>query len=41
VIHKPSKPVERRIVNSLEDLNLTLYHPELFESVRNILKKLL
>ncbi len=40
-IHKPYKPVERRIVNSLEDLNLTLYHPELFESVRNILKKLL
>jgi hypothetical protein len=32
---------EARSVDNLEDLNLQLYHPELFESVRRILKKLL
>ena len=32
---------ETRSVDNLEDLNLQLYHPELFESVRRILKKLL
>lgn len=32
---------ETRSVDNLEDLNLELYHPELFESVRKILKKLL
>jgi len=32
---------EIRSVDNLEDLNLQLYHPELFESVRKILKKLL
>lgn len=32
---------ETRSVDNLEDLNLQLYHPELFESVRKILKKLL
>lgn len=33
--------VERRSVDNIDDLNLTLYHPELFESVRRILRKLL
>jgi hypothetical protein len=32
---------EKRSVNNLDDLNLILYHPELFESVRKILRKLL
>ena len=32
---------EIRSVDNLEDLNVQLYHPELFESIRNILKKLL
>jgi hypothetical protein len=32
---------EERSVDNLEDLNLELYHPELFESIRKILKKLL
>ena len=32
---------ERRSVDNIDDLNLTLYHPELFESVRRILRKLL
>ena len=39
-VWKNSK-VERRSVDNIDDLNLTLYHPELFESVRRILKKLL
>ena len=41
LIYKTDKPAERRSVDNLEDLNLILYHPELFESVRKILKKLL
>ena len=40
-LHKRDNTVERRSVNTLEDLNLELYHPELFESIRKILKKLL
>jgi hypothetical protein len=32
---------EERSVDNLEDLNLQLHHPELFESIRNIFKKLL
>jgi len=32
---------EERSVDNLEDLNLQLHHPELFESIRKILKKLL
>lgn len=39
-LYKDTK-TEKRSVNNLEDLNLQLYHPELFESVRRILKKLL
>ena len=40
-VHIPMGPAQKRTVNNLEDLNLTLYHPELFESVKKILKKLL
>ena len=40
-IYKGNNKFERRSVDNLEDLNLDLYHPELFESIRNILKKLL
>jgi hypothetical protein len=40
-LYKSDRSVERRSVDNLEDLNLELYHPELFESIRNILKKLL
>ena len=40
VLYKGNKK-EERSVDNLEDLNLELYHPELFESIRKILKKLL
>ena len=40
-LHKSDHSVEKRSVDNLDDLNLELYHPELFESIRNILKKLL
>jgi hypothetical protein len=40
-VHIPMGPTQKRVVDNLEDLNLTLYHPELFESVKKILKKLL
>ena len=39
-IYKGTKK-EIRSVNNLEDLNLALYHPELLENIRKILKKLL
>jgi len=32
---------EERSVSNLEDLNLALYHPELLENIRKVLKKLL
>jgi hypothetical protein len=40
-VYKGNNKFERRSVDNLEDLNLQLYHPELFESIRKILKKLL
>ena len=40
-IYKGNNKFERRSVDNLEDLNLQLYHLELFESIRKILKKLL
>lgn len=40
-LYKSTGSLERRSVDNLDDLNLELYHPELFESIRNILKKLL
>jgi hypothetical protein len=39
-VYKGTKK-EIRSVNNLEDLNLALYHPELLENIRKILKKLL
>ena len=41
IVHKDGGGSEQRVVDNLEGLNLTLYHPELFESVKKILKKLL
>ena len=44
IVHKSgkySKGAEQRVVDNLEDLNLTLYHPELFESVKKTLRKFL
>jgi hypothetical protein len=41
VVQKLGSPMQSRSVNNLEDLNLTLYHPELFESVKNTLRKFL
>jgi hypothetical protein len=42
-IQKPGSgsPIQQRSINNLEDLNLTLYHPELFESVKKTLRKFL
>jgi len=33
--------MEKRSVDNLEDLYLNLYHPELFESVKDILNRIL
>jgi hypothetical protein len=41
VVQKLGSPMQSRSVNNLEDLNLALYHPELLENIRKILKKLL
>ena len=41
VVQKFGFPMQSRSVNNLEDLNLTLYHPELFESVKKTLRKFL
>lgn len=41
IIHKDGGGVEQRVVDNLEDLNLTLHHPELFESIKKTLRKLL
>ena len=41
VVQKFGSPMQSRSVNNLEDLNLTLYHPELFESVKKTLRKFL
>ena len=40
-IYKGNNKIERRSVNNLKDLNLELYHPELFESIKKIVKKFL
>ena len=40
-IQKLGSPIQQRSINNLEDLNLTLYHPELFESVKKTLRKFL
>ena len=40
-IHKDGGGSQKRSVDNLEDLNLTLYHPELFESVKKTLRKFL
>ena len=42
-IQKPGSgsPIQQRSINNLEELNLTLYHPELFESVKKTLRKFL
>lgn len=40
-VYKDKGGFERRSVDNLEDLNLQLHHPELFESIKNIIKKLL
>lgn len=40
-VYKGNNKFERRSVNNLKDLNLELYHPELFESIKKILKKFL
>lgn len=41
IVHKAGGGAEQRVVGNLEDLNLTLYHPELFESVKKTLRKFL
>ena len=41
IVHKDGGGSEQRVVDNLEDLNLTLYHPELFESVKKTLRKFL
>jgi len=38
---KQGSSIQQRSINNLEDLNLTLYHPELFESVKKTLRKFL
>ena len=40
-IQKLGSPIQQMSINNLEDLNLTLYHPELFESVKKTLRKFL
>lgn len=40
-IQKLGSPIQQRSINNIEDLNLTLYHPELFESVKKTLRKFL
>lgn len=40
-VHKSGKTPHKRIVNNLDELNLTLYQPELFESVKKNLRKFL
>lgn len=41
MVYKKDGEVEKRSVDNLEDLYLTLYQPELFESVESILKRIL
>ena len=40
-LYKKGGKMEKRSVDNLEDLYLNLYHPELFESVKDILNRIL
>jgi hypothetical protein len=40
-VEKPNGSMEKRSVDNIEDLNLSLYHPELFEHIKKIINKIL